>query len=184
MGPALILGRWPAAERYRLLDDGERTMHCSFQFRIRWLPLACGLLLLGGCGGSEPFSFVKVSGKVTYDDGTPIPADPLVLTFFPEAPALDAKTFPRPGMGVADPQTGVFNSISSHRAGDGLIRGKHKVTLTALNRDPLPASVVPREYANVATTPLEVDTDVPDSFILTIPKPKPGAAKANAKGEK
>lgn len=150
--------------------------------RFRCWLLLCGLLL-GGCSG-DPFAYVQVAGKVTYDDGTPIPAEPLVLTFFPQAAALDAKTFPRPGMGVADPQTGEFKSITSHKAGDGLVRGKHKVTLTNLGRAPLPASVVPPEYADPATTPLEVDTAVPASFTLTVHKPKLGPAPAAAKGGK
>ena len=58
---------------------------------------ACGLLcLLAGCGGGDPFSYVKVSGKVTYDDGSRIAAPEIKLTFYPLAPPVDSKTYPRP----------------------------------------------------------------------------------------
>ena len=36
--------------------------------------------------------------------------------------------------------------------------GKHKVTIAGRGRQPLPAEVVPPEYADPAKTPLEVDT--------------------------
>ena len=58
------------------------------------------LLLLAGCGSSDPFAYVQVSGKVIYDDGSRIPVDQLVLTFIPQGAPLDAKTYPRPGVAM------------------------------------------------------------------------------------
>lgn len=124
------------------------------------------LLMLAGCGSGDPFNYVQVSGKVTFEDGSLIPADPLVLTFYPQSAPLDEKTHPRMGTAVVDKATGTFSSATSHKAGDGLVRGKHKVTLPS-SASPL---VVSAEYTDPATTPLEVDTaDLP--FKLQVRKP-------------
>ncbi len=121
---------------------------------------ACGVLcLLAGCGGGDPFSYVKVSGKVTYDDGSRIAAPEIKLTFYPLAPPADSKTYPRPGAAVVNVATGEFSSVTSHSPGDGLVRGKHKVTLCGPRHQALPEDLVPAEYFNRDKTPLEVDTD-------------------------
>jgi len=107
---------------------------------------------------------------VTYEDGTPIPVEPLVLTFYSQDGQLDAKTYPRPGMAVARKEDGTFSGVTSHNAGDGLVPGRHKVTLTDLDGLPLDAVLVPPEYADPNSTPLEVDTaDAP--FHLKVRKP-------------
>ena len=127
------------------------------------------LLMLAGCGSRDPFSYVQVSGKVTYEDGSLIPADPLVLTFYPQSAPLDEKTHPRIGTALVDKTTGTFSSATSHKADDGLVRGKHKVTLTS-PADPLVPAIVSAEYTDPATTPLEVDTAVLP-FELKVRKP-------------
>jgi len=115
-------------------------------------------LVAAGCGTQEPFPLVQVRGTVAYEDGTVIPAEPLVLTFYPQRPMLDPETHPRPGMALADPATGEIWDVSSHRASDGLVAGVHRVTLTTLERTPLPGDLLPAEYADPGTTPLEIDT--------------------------
>jgi hypothetical protein len=127
-------------------------------------------LLLAGCGSSDPFSYVQVSGKLAYEDGTLIPSNEIVLTFYPQASPIDAKSYPRPGMVVVD-KTGAFSRVTSHLAGDGLVRGKHKVTLTNALRQPLSSAIIPPEYADLSKTPLEVDTTV-QPFELKVKKPK------------
>jgi hypothetical protein len=134
------------------------------------LGATCCLLLLTGCGSGDPFAYVQVSGKVTYEDGSPIPADQLVLTFIPQGGSLDAKTHPRPGVATVDRATGEFRDVTSHKVNDGLVRGKHKVTLSGANHSQLKATVVPPEYADPDKTPLMVDTaDQP--FVLKVRKP-------------
>ena len=127
---------------------------------------ACSALLLsiGGCGYHEPFKYVKVQGKVTYEDGTVIPAQRLTVRFVSMTPASDPKMTPRPGDGVLDPKTGEFTRVTSHSAGDGILRGKHKVLILG------GGDLVPAKYVRVETTPLEVDAkDSPFNF--TIEKP-------------
>jgi hypothetical protein len=134
-----------------------------------------GIAALGGCGSGDPFGYATVSGKVTYDDGSPIPAEMITLTFYPEADPLDAKTYPRSGKAYVEKQTGEFRSATTMKVGDGIVRGKHKVTVTGRGREPLPESVVPAEYANSSKTPLEVDTAT-RPFVLKVRKP---GAKSN-----
>ncbi len=120
---------------------------------------------LSGCG-NDPFSYVPVSGKVTYEDGSLIPGDDLQLFFYPIGGELNAKTHPRPGQAIIDPATGQFSEVTSHKPGAGLVPGKYKVTV--YSREP---NIVPREYTIDTKTPLEVDTaSVP--FDIKVPKPK------------
>ena len=69
----------------------------------RFLLLAgCLIVLLAGCGGSrDPFSYVKVSGKVTYEDGSKLSAI-VLLRFYPQTPPLDEKTYPRVGSALTN----------------------------------------------------------------------------------
>ena len=129
-----------------------------------------GSLFLLGCGVRDPFTYVPVSGTLTYEDGTLLPVDNVTLMFYPQSPPKNMKTHPRPGLAYIDKATGRFEKATSHKPGDGLVRGKHKVTVVDIFLAPLPPEVVPPEYANPATTPLEVDTaDAP--FHIKIRKP-------------
>src|SRR5436853_7492179 len=91
------------------------------------------LLILGfalGCGSGSPFHYVKVKGKVTYEDGSPIPGNGLRIRFFPlDAPKVE-NAVPRPAYARFDDQ-GNFDSVTSYKYGDGLIPGKHKVAIEA-----------------------------------------------------
>lgn len=129
------------------------------------------LLLLAGCsgGGDDPYSYVKVSGTVTYEDGTKIPGT-VYLCFSSEAPVVGNR-HPKQGT-VEVGKDGDYHDVTSHNPFDGVVRGKHKVTLRGDNNSALPANIVPPEYCDVKRTPLEVDTADPASFTLKVPKPK------------
>ena len=58
-----------------MLQPSTHT-HTQIIFYMSWL-------LLAGCGNEEPFDYVKVSGRVTYEDGSLIPAEHLMLEFVP-----------------------------------------------------------------------------------------------------
>lgn len=131
----------------------------------------CGAILvcmsLVGCGSGGPFDYTKVSGKITYEDGTPIPGG-CRLFFTAENAAPVGNAHPRPGMAIVNDK-GEFDCVTSYKYGDGLIKGKHKVSIQAANeRDAKP--VVSKEYMG-DQSPLEVDTaDSP--FDIKVPKPK------------
>jgi hypothetical protein len=110
-----------------------------------------------GCGASDPFDYVPVQGTVTYDDGSQIPAARLRLTFVPQAKPIDAKTNPLPGKVDCQPD-GSFDKVTSHKFGDGVVPGVHKVLVIALDEKDRPTDAVGPEYSNPSTTPLSVDT--------------------------
>jgi hypothetical protein len=129
------------------------------------------LLLLAGCSGhSDPYGYVKVSGKVTYDDGSLIPASEIHLSFIPQTATAIGKTSPKAGACFVDTKTGELQKVTTHTPFDGLVRGKHKVQITGQNHVPLPTSIIPADCADPQKTPLEVDTDhLP--FEIKVPKP-------------
>ena len=126
------------------------------------------MLIVSGCGGSgSPFDYVKVSGKLTYVDGTPIPAEGIKLIFDSQAPPV-GNAHPRPGSVIVGPDGG-FQDITSYKYADGLVPGEHRVSiLYATDSDG--KLLVPPEYTKGRTTPLVVDTaDTP--LQIMIPKP-------------
>jgi hypothetical protein len=130
-----------------------------------------GLLLAAGCGSREPFALVKISGRITYEDGTLIPAEGnfVRLMFYPETPPRDAKTHPRPGAADVDLRDGTFSVATTHRWGDGLTVGKHKVVICGWILSEVPKGVPP-EYNDMTKKLLEVDTSQ-QPFQLKIRKP-------------
>jgi hypothetical protein len=128
-------------------------------------------LLLSGCGQkADPFSYVRVSGKVCYEDGTPLPVE-VRVTFYPQGGSIDSKTHPRPGRTTTDKTTGALGVVTSNRYNDGLVPGRHKVTLLTPQNQLLPAKIAAPEYGSPDKTPLEVDTaKLP--FEIKVRKPK------------
>lgn len=122
-----------------------------------------------GCSASDPFDYVPVQGTVTYDDGSKIPAARLRLTFVPQAKPIDAKTNPRPGEVDCQPD-GAFDKVTSHKFGDGVVPGAHKVLVIALDEKDQPTDAVGPEYSNPNTTPLSFDTaELPWTIVVKKP---------------
>jgi hypothetical protein len=116
------------------------------------------LVVMGlvGCGDSAPFSYVPVAGRVTYEDGTPIPASGMKLQFEP----LDVQTVNgmHPRIATADLDAeGRFANATSHKYGDGLVPGKHKVAI-GYATDKNGKLLIPKEDASLAETKLIIDT--------------------------
>ncbi len=133
-----------------------------------YVALAITTVALGGCGNPEPFAYVKVKGKVTYEDGTLIPASRIVVSFVSQAPPIDGKTHAPPGRAEVDVKTGEFSVVTSHTYNDGLIRGDHKVLIQGAG------TLVPAEYGDPAKTPLMANTNkTPFEFKVR----KPGGKK-------
>ena len=131
------------------------------------IPLVCVVLLGGivGCGGSDPYEAVPVSGKVTFDDGSRIPVGRMTLTFTSQTEAVDNKTHPRPAQAEINVTDGTFSAVTTLKAGDGLIPGKHKVEGFTYdgNGNPVPMAILPTE--------IEV-SDGSVVFEFKVPKPK------------
>jgi hypothetical protein len=126
------------------------------------------LLLCFGCGSDSPFKYVRASGKISYEDGSPIPGG-IRLMFVPSN--VEAKGAAHPRFGMADVDaSGKFDCVTSYKFGDGLVPGQHKVVIQgAADRAGTPS--VPKEDTNAETTQISVDTkDLP--FDIKVPKPK------------
>ena len=127
--------------------------------------------IFAGCGSGSPYDYVKASGKITYDDGTPLPANNLKLRFVAQDPPIVSGAHPRAAFAVVDAE-GKFDCVTSYKYGDGLIPGRHRVSV---EREGLPSEKIPvsLEYMASSTTPIEVDTaDAP--FEIKVPRPKGG----------
>jgi hypothetical protein len=139
--------------------------------------LLCGAMVVAassGCGGSsgDPFTYKKISGKVTYDDGSLIPATRLELKFSQVNPQPVGNMYPRPGTADVKVDDGTFESVTSspQNVGGGLVPGKYKVTLVTQEKNEKPRGLVPPEYLDFAKTPLVIDTN--DSpLAITVKKP-------------
>jgi hypothetical protein len=120
-----------------------------------------GLIVLGalGCSGGSPYDLVTVAGTVKYEDGSLIPADTIILKFEPQAKPLDAKTHPRKAYGRVNVTDGTFDTVTTHKYGDGIVVGRHKVLIVPMTSDGKVTKLVPHEYSNSAKTPVEIDTD-------------------------
>jgi hypothetical protein len=121
-----------------------------------------------GCGSKVPFDFVPVHGKLTYDDGSLIQADSILVTF---NPILNEKgKMVRPGgqtnVNVSD---GTFAGVSSYRKDDGVAVGRHKVVVVSFRKGPngmsVPSDAVPSAYRNASTTPLEIEVESVSQFL-------------------
>jgi hypothetical protein len=124
--------------------------------------------LCAGCGSGEPFDYVPVQGKLTYEDGQLIPAAGIVLQFETQDAKPVNGMHPRPAQASVDAQ-GVFTQATSHKFGDGLIPGKHKVAIYYAT-DAKGRLLVPKEYTHLGTTPLVVDTG-DGSMDIKVPRP-------------
>lgn len=120
---------------------------------------------LAGCGGGgeDPFGYVQIEGTVKYDDGTLLQGDRISVTFKPLSEPIDAKTHPPMGFAEVNVGDGSFSKISSGGYQNGLVPGKHKVTIDVVG------GKIPKQYSNSDLTPLEIDTDNPP-FDLRISK--------------
>jgi hypothetical protein len=136
--------------------------------------LACYLCLTmlaalcGGCADQGPFKYIPVSGRLTYEDGTPIPAKGMKLQFAP----LDVQ--PVNGMhariATADVDAdGHFANATSYKYADGLVAGRHKVAI-GYATDANGKLLVLESCTSLGATELVVDTA---SLPLEIKVPRP-----------
>lgn len=136
---------------------------------LKRLGVFAAMVALVGCGDGNPFDYVPVSGRLTYEDGTPIPAGGIRLGLTVQDVGPQGDAFPRPAEALVDAQ-GNFPSCMSYRPGDGLIPGKHKVAIYYAV-DAKGKLLIPKEYSHATTTPLVIDTaDAP--LQIKVPRPK------------
>jgi hypothetical protein len=140
---------------------------------IQWqeyVAIGAVVALFVGCGGSgNPFDSVPVSGRVMYEDGSPVPVQGIKLYFHSQLPPQEGK-HPRPAtVGVGS--DGSFKDITTYKHADGLVLGKHKVTLVVANAERV-ADKIPIEYTKPETSPLFIEV-TKSGQVLEIKIPKP-----------
>lgn len=118
---------------------------------------------------SSVYAYRPAHGTLSYEDGTPLAASEIRLTFFPLEVPSHGNLSPRAGITVPD-KDGVFKSVTSLRAGDGLLQAKYRVTLTTMAGQPLPAKVISRDYSSFDTSPLEVTVEAMP-LLVKVPRP-------------
>ena len=140
--------------------------------RVRdWLAIGALTALFAGCGGTgSPFDSVPVSGKVTYDDGSLIPVEAIKVYFHCLEPPIDGM-HPRPAtVGVGS--DGTFNDVTTYKYADGLVLGKHKVSLVCMEGNK-PTKKIPRDYAIPSKTPLRIEVTEAGQYLeIKVPRPK------------
>lgn len=115
--------------------------------------------MMAGCGSNSPYEYVKVSGKVTFEDGSPIHAKDIRVVFVPQdVPTTSGGPKPRYGTATVNPENGTFDLVTSYQYGDGISVGTHRVMVIATGFQ-TPSDTLLPEYADPDKTPLEVHTD-------------------------
>jgi len=135
--------------------------------------IASASLLAAGCGSDVPFGIVPVHGKVTYEDGSLIPASSLTVIFTPINPPREGKMTAPGGRTEADVTDGSFESVTSHRPYDGVLVGRHKVVVIASGKGASgKGGLVGPEYSKSSTTPIEVEVASSGQFLeIKVSKP-------------
>ncbi len=144
--------------------------------RLCWLGgWGAVLVILGGCGG-EPFALVPVTGKVTYDDGSLIPGDRVVVCFVPVERQTHGKDVFSGSQGQLDMKTGEIVGVTTHKYADGAMVGHYKVTVAAVkdgrNGIQVFTAAVPDQYQQPQTTPLVCEVVRGRPVVLTVAKPR------------
>jgi len=146
---------------------GSIVMKAHFVIRSLVIVIL-GIAVIGCSGSGSPFPYVPVSGKVTYEDGSPLPVSGMILNFYAlDAPAIEGAT-PRPAQAEVNSQ-GDFSHATSYKYADGLIPGRHRVAFFyATDSDGNLA--VPVEFTQPNDSPAIVDTaELP--LVIQVPKP-------------
>ena len=141
------------------------------------LALAMVLVSLAGCS-KTPYDIVPIHGKVTYKDGSLIPAGSVFLGFHPQVDPLKPSVHARPGLAELNSADGTFAYASTCEHRDGVILGPHKVTVKVAGESPTGAGSIPPIYADPSTTPLQIEvTRRNQEVILEIDKPSRAAKR-------
>jgi hypothetical protein len=118
-----------------------------------------------------------VAGKLSYDDGSLVQADRIVVTFVPQGIEAQGKAAAGAGRAEVDPASGQFASATTWKADDGVLVGKHKVMVEAFKTGTYGHSVyngaVSPDYHSADKTPLEIEIPKGGDTDLTLKVSKP-----------
>jgi len=121
--------------------------------------------------GPQP-DMAPVSGKLTYDNGSPVPGEHIQIVFIPLVPEGQTSNRNRPSIADVKAEDGTFAFTSTYEEGDGATVGMHRVMITVLGPDGKLSDAVPRVFANPRTTPLKIEVENRKNWIhFQVPNP-------------
>jgi hypothetical protein len=125
------------------------------------------LCLFAGCSG--PPGMQKVTGKVTYDDGS-IPTGEFAMVRFESVAGTHAEGQSKGASGKIGPD-GTY-TLTTIENNDGAYVGEYKVCFTVLKGYPKGISMVEKKFTEAQTTPhtAKVVKGGPNKFDFTISK--------------
>ena len=114
------------------------------------------LVVLAGCRGKDPFSFVPVTGKITFADNSLIPAEQIKVRLVPLNPAQSGADVAFAATGEVDTKDGTFAGVTTHKLNDGVVPGKYRVMVIVL-KNHVPSKEVPAKYLSATESPLLIE---------------------------
>lgn len=135
--------------------------------------LATVTLAIIGCRQStEQLPTIPVSGKVTYEDGSPVMAERMEVRFVPRVDSPEEEGCPVAAVGRVDVRNNSFTEMTTYVFGDGAIAGEHDVEVVRFGDEENPAGYKPRIYRGDDVWPSTVTVDPNHtSFHITITGP-------------
>jgi hypothetical protein len=113
-----------------------------------------------------------VSGKLTYDDGSPVPGHRIQIVFIPLVPEGQSSNRDRPSIADVNAEDGTFKVASTYEEGDGATVGMHRIMVTVLGLDGKLSDAIPRVFADPRTTPLKIEIEDRKNWIhFQVPRP-------------
>lgn len=129
------------------------------RMQMSWALIVVSVVCVAGCGGRTTH---QVTGKVQYQDGSPISGGIRVIRL---EPADDTTAEIRKvASGMIEPD-GSFEMFT-RKPGDGVIAGKYRVTLTVMDKPMGGKMLIPQKYTTTDSTPFEIVVDDDKSELL------------------
>jgi hypothetical protein len=133
---------------------------------------ALAALAACGCRKVAQAPTIPVSGKVTYEDGSLVPANQMELKFVTTQPELySQKDYPLAATARVDTRDGTFQEMTTWEHGDGVIAGEYDVEVLRYGDEKNPGGYEAKVYRGEQVWPSRV-TVAPDKreFHITIPR--------------
>lgn len=133
--------------------------------------LAAAAAVVPGCEKPR-LPTVPVSGRVTYEDGSPVPANSMELRLLTPQKLVDEEKYPHAATARIDIRNGAFSAATTWEHGDGVIPGEHEVEVVRFGDEKEPGEVRAKEYRGDRIYPskVTVSADRDNVFHITIPR--------------
>ena len=144
-------------------------MGCQTKRLVHWVAILAVLVV--GCGKQQT-PIVPVSGTVTYDDGSVVPANQMEVKFLTPAKLIEEESFPPDATARVDTRDGHFPEVTTLQHGDGLGIGQHEVEVVRYGDEANPGDLTAQVYRGDKVWPSKVTVGPgKNEFMITIPKP-------------